>query len=96
MKNFEIDDLYKIIEERIRSEDISSYSYKLFKNPKLLNKKIIEEAREHTKTKNKNQVVWEASDLLYFVTVFLVKRNVKLKDVKKKLKERNKNKKNLK
>ena len=96
MKDFEFEDLYKIIEEKIKSDDSSSYSYKLSNNPKLLNKKIIEEAKELTKTKNKNQVIWESSDLIYFLIVFLVKRQVKLEEIKSKLNERNKNKKKFK
>lgn len=91
MKNkFSLEELYSIINKRIISGDNNSYSFKLYKNPKLLNKKILEEARELTETKNKKQVVWEAADLLYFITVFLVRRKVKFVQVKNKLEERNK------
>lgn len=92
MKNekFSLEELYKIVDRRIKSKDVKSYSFKLYKNPKLLNKKILEEAKELTQAKNKKQVIWEAFDLLYFITVFIVKRMVKLSKVKKKLEERNK------
>ena len=90
MKKFSFDDLYSIIKKRIESKDKSSYSYKLYKNPKMLNKKILEEAKELTKTRNKKQVVWEASDLLYFVMVFLIKRKVSLRRIERMLRERNK------
>jgi|SRR3989344_3657362 len=96
MKDFKFEDLYKLIESRIKSKDKSSYSYQLSDNPKLLYKKILEEAKELTKTKNKNQVIWESSDLIYFLIVFLVKRQVKLEEIKSKLNERNKNKKKFK
>lgn len=89
MKKFDFIDLYRIIERRIKSKNRHSYSYKLYKNPRLLYKKIMEEARELTLTKNKSQVIWEAADLLYFVSVFLVKRKVSLYKVRKKLRERN-------
>jgi len=95
MKKFSLKSLYKIIEKRVESKNINSYSYKLYKNPKLLKKKILEEANELIRTKNRKQVVWEASDLLYFIIVFLVKRGVKLNKIEKKLMERNKNKEKL-
>jgi phosphoribosyl-ATP pyrophosphohydrolase/phosphoribosyl-AMP cyclohydrolase/histidinol dehydrogenase len=87
---FDLKALYKIIGKRIRSESESSYSYKLFKNPKLLNKKILEEANELIRTKNKKQVTWESADLLYFVITFLVKRGVSLEDIELMLERRNK------
>ena len=95
MKKFSLETLSGIIQRRIRTKNRNSYSYKLFKNSKLLNKKILEEARELIKTKNKNQVIWEASDLFYFISVFLVKRQVNLKKVLLKLEERNKKPKKL-
>ena len=94
-EKFNLKTLYKIIEKRINSQDKNSYSYKLYQNPKLLKEKILEEAGELTRTKNKSQVIWEASDLLYFVMVFLVKRDVSLKQIERKLMERNKNKEKL-
>ncbi len=90
MKKFDLEKLYKIIEIRVKNKAKNSYSYKLFKNPRLLNKKILEEANELIKTKNKKQVIWEASDLLYFMLVFLVKRNIKINDILGKLNQRNK------
>lgn len=95
MKQFNLETLYKIIGKRIETKSKDSYSYKLYKNPKLLNKKILEEAEELTKTKNKKQVIWEISDLLYFILVFLIKRKVKLEQIERKLMERNKNKEKL-
>ena len=56
MKKFNLQELEKIIQNRIKSKNKNSYSYNLSKNPKLLNKKIIEEACELTLAKNKNQV----------------------------------------
>ena len=90
MKKFNLEKLYNKLKLRIKSGDENSYTIKLMNNPKLLYKKIREEAGELTESKNKNQVIWEASDLLYFVTVLLVKRDVKFKKVFEKLEERNK------
>ncbi len=95
MKKFNLNTLYEIIEKRIKTKSKDSYSYKLYKNPDLLKKKILEEANELIRTKNKKQVIWETSDLLYFILVFLVKREVKLNKIEKKLKERNKNREKL-
>ena len=91
-ENFDLDSLAEIIQSRIKNKNKDSYTYKLYKNSKLLKRKILEEANELVKTKNKKQVIWEASDLLYFMLVFLAKRQVKLKDVEKKLEQRNINK----
>ena len=85
-----LEGLYKIVNSRIKSKNKNSYTCKLDKNPKRLYKKIREEAVELTKTRNKKQVIWEAADLLYFVTVLLAKRKVKFEEVYKKLEERNK------
>jgi len=82
--------LYQIINKKTRNKEKNSYSYLVYKNPKLLRKKIVEEANELIRTKNKKQAIWETADLLYFITLFLVKRNIKLKDVENKLIERNK------
>jgi phosphoribosyl-ATP pyrophosphohydrolase len=92
MQKFDFEELYRIIRQKILSRNSESYSYRLFKSPKLLYKKILEEAMELTKTKNKKQVVWEASDLIYFMTVFLVKRKVSFSQIKRKLKQRNREK----
>ena len=88
-KKFDFEELYRIIRKRIAGKSQNSYSYKLYINPKLLNRKILEEAKELTLAKNKNQVTWEASDMIYFLTVFLVKRNVNFDSIKSKLMERN-------
>ena len=90
-KKFDLKELYRTIEERAKSRAEDSYSYKLYKNPKLLNKRIIEEANELIRTKNKRQVIWETADLLYFLLAFLVKRKVNLNQIENKLGERNKN-----
>ena len=90
-KIFNLEELYKIINSRIKSKNKNSYTYMLDKSPKMLYKKIREEAIELTKTRNKKQVIWETADLLYFVTVLLAKRKVKFEEVYKKLEERNKN-----
>ena len=88
--NFDINSLYSIVKSRIRSRNIKSYSYIIYKNSKEINKKLIEEAKELIRTRNKKQVVWEASDLLYFLMLFLVKRGVKIKEILRELEKRNK------
>jgi len=90
IKKFNLEELYKIIKNRIKTEDQNSYSYSLYINPRVLNNKIIEEAIELTKTKNRRQVRWESADLIYFLIVFLVKRGIKINDIIDKLEERNK------
>ena len=88
---FTLESLYRVIGEKIKEQNKDSYTFSLCKDSKLLNSKIKEEAAELTLTKNKSQVIWESADLLYFVLVFLAKRQVTLKQIENKLKERNKN-----
>lgn len=63
----------------------ASYTKRLFDDEKLLTAKILEEAEELATAKTKDEVAWEAADLLYFAFTKLVKEGVSLVDVCKNL-----------
>jgi len=74
-------ELETVIIQRKENPDRSSYTSKLVRNPKKIRKKLMEEAVELITTRGKANVVWEAADLLYFTTVFLVNRGVEVGEV---------------
>ncbi|CAG8507273.1 9479_t:CDS:2 [Funneliformis caledonium] len=67
-----------------------SYTSKLFKNPDLLHSKIMEEADELCSAKTKDEIAWEAADLIYFSLVKCVTNGVSLKDIETQLDKRSK------
>ena len=50
----------------------------------------MEEAKELCDAKTKNEVIWEAADLLYFSTVLMTKAGVTVQEVLDELDRRNK------
>ncbi|MBI3334287.1 phosphoribosyl-ATP diphosphatase [Candidatus Pacearchaeota archaeon] len=76
-----LDDLYNKILARIAEGSDKSYTYKLANDPPLLYRKIIEEAGEVITAKTKEDLIWEISDLLYFILVLMAKNAVSLGDI---------------
>ena len=81
--NFNLEALYKKIKSKIESKDENSYTRKLVADKELLKRKLIEEAAEVITSKNKEELVWECSDLLYFLLVYMAEAGVTLEDVYK-------------
>ncbi|OYT27194.1 MAG: phosphoribosyl-ATP diphosphatase [Thermoprotei archaeon ex4572_64] len=77
--------LEEIIEDRIRSKDPSSYTYRLYQEGlEKICKKIGEEAFEvvlAALTNNRDQVIYEVADLTYHVLVLLKVLNLNFKQV---------------
>ena len=63
----------------------NSYTARLFKDQKLLEAKLLEEAQELSEACERRDVADEAADLLYFALVKCVAANVRLTDVEKSL-----------
>ena len=72
---------------KARKEDApeGSYTARLFKNPKLVNAKIKEEADELCAAETKDEIASEAADLLYFALSRCVAADVSLQDIEKSL-----------
>ena len=60
---------------RRKGTETGSYTSLLLKDPSLLRKKLMEEAAEVAFAENLEEVVWEAADLMYFLTVLLEEKN---------------------
>jgi ATP phosphoribosyltransferase len=87
---FSLETLYEIIKQRTNSSNEKSYTKKLINNPGLLKRKIIEEAGEVITANNKEELIWECSDLLYFLLVFMSINNIFLEDIYKENQRRDK------
>lgn len=83
--------LYSTIAERFANPKPGSYTATL--NDKRVREKIMEEAEELTDdAETKEDIIWEAADLLYFVSVLMYKEGVNWQDVYNELDKRHKEK----
>jgi len=71
--------------QRKQEKSKGSYTTRLFNDPKLLEAKIMEEADELCKAQTKEEIAFEAADLLYFALARCVAADVRLEDVERKL-----------
>jgi len=87
-----INDLYTVIEDRRDNPKEGSYTRYLFQKglDKVL-KKIGEEASEviiGAKNNNKEELVYEISDLIYHLLVLMVMKDIEIEDISKELRGR--------
>lgn len=82
--------LYGTIEERFANPRPGSYTATL--DNKRVREKVEEEAEELCEAEGKDEVTWEAADLLYFVSVLMYKEGVSWQDVYDELDRRHKEK----
>ena len=82
--------LYGIISERFANPRPGSYTATL--NDKRVREKVEEESEELCEAEGKDEVIWEAADLLYFVSVLMYKEGVTWQDVYNELDRRHKEK----
>ena len=82
--------LYGTIQERFANPRPGSYTATL--DAKRVREKVEEEAEEICEADGKDEVIWEAADLLYFVSVLMYKENVTWQDVYDELDRRHKEK----
>ena len=80
--------LYKTIRDRFANPAPGSYTATL--DAKRVREKIAEESAELCEAQGFDEVVWEAADLIYFVSVLLQKENVSWSDVLAELDRRHK------
>ncbi|NYZ76028.1 phosphoribosyl-ATP diphosphatase [Candidatus Micrarchaeota archaeon] len=79
-----VDELFSVVLDRKRKPRIGSYTNELLRNEEKLLGKIREESDElieAAELKDKDEVVWEACDLLYHMLVLLAKEDVSLKEI---------------
>ena len=82
--------LYATIADRFANPKPGSYTATL--NDKRVREKVMEEAEELTEAEGKDEVIWEAADLPYFVSVLMYKEGVNWQDVYNELDKRHKEK----
>jgi phosphoribosyl-ATP pyrophosphohydrolase/phosphoribosyl-AMP cyclohydrolase len=90
---FDLDELFSLILDRKVKPKSGSYTNKLLKNQKKLLGKIREESDElieAAELKDKDEVVWEACDLLYHMLVLLARKDISLNDIYTELGKRHK------
>ncbi|TBU45055.1 histidine biosynthesis trifunctional-protein [Dichomitus squalens] len=69
------------LQSRLEAAPEGSYTRRLFEDPALLRSKIMEEADELCRAQTKEEVAFEAADLLYFALTRCVAEGVTLADV---------------
>ena len=87
-----IEDLFKVIEDRIKTKKKNSYTNKLLKSgPKKIAQKFGEEASElivDYLAGSKSRTVEEAVDVIYHLLVLLKSKKIKLKEINKEILKR--------
>lgn len=87
-RSFSLKELHEVIKDRIENPSSASYTSKLTDG--ILKKKIMEEAQELIEARKDEDIIWEAADLLYFLSAMLAKKRIPLDSVFKELKRRRK------
>jgi phosphoribosyl-ATP pyrophosphohydrolase/phosphoribosyl-AMP cyclohydrolase len=85
-KHFSLGELYGVILGRLENPVPGSYTSQL--TGRQLADKFREEAEELLEAEATSDVVWEAADLIYFLTVLLAKKGVPYESILKELKRR--------
>lgn len=83
-----IEELLGVIRARKITPKKESYVCKLLDGKVNVEDKIVEESRELIEAKKKEEIVWEAADLMFFILVYLEKNNIEYKEVLKELERR--------
>ncbi len=80
--------LERTVHARVAEAPEGSYTKRLLDDSELLAAKLIEEAQELAEAKTKEEVAWEAADLIYFASVAMARAGVNFADVEKVLDQR--------
>ena len=89
-QEFDFDLLFDVIKDRINNPKNNSYTSKIAKDERKIKDKIKEESEELANYKDKQNLIWESSDLLYFIFVLMARNNVDISDVRNELWRRRK------
>jgi phosphoribosyl-ATP pyrophosphohydrolase/phosphoribosyl-AMP cyclohydrolase len=88
-EKFDSHNLYSIISKRISKKDEDSYSYRISVNEKKLMEKIHEESLEVINYTDEDNLIWEISDIFYFLHVLMVKKGISIDSIFNELRRRN-------
>lgn len=78
-QRFGLDRLYRVIADRFANPTPGSYTATLDRAE--VREKLLEEAQEVVEAENRDDVIWEAADVLYFLLVLMQKEGVTVDDV---------------
>lgn len=87
-KKFSLYELYDVIKDRFENPKPGSYTATL--THEKVREKILEEANEVVEAEQRDHIIWEAADVLYFLTVLLAKSDITIDDVLTELRRRRK------
>ena len=76
---------FSIIKDRIKNPKENSYTSKIAKDERKIIGKIKEESEELSDYKDKQNLIWEAADLVYLIFVLMAKNNLDISDIKNEL-----------
>ena len=83
-----IQHLEEILVDRKKSAPVGSYTKRLFDDPDLLQKKLLEEVQELVEATDPDHIAAEAADVTYFMMTRCVAAGVSLRDIEKHLDKR--------
>jgi phosphoribosyl-ATP pyrophosphohydrolase/phosphoribosyl-AMP cyclohydrolase len=87
-RDYTLQFLQNIIQERFRNPAPGSYTATL--DDELVREKVMEEAKELCEAKTREEIVWEAADLLYFSVVLMTRSGVTVQEILDELDRRHK------
>ncbi len=87
-REFSLGELYSVVKDRMDNPVPGSYTATL--DADRIRRKLNEECFELVDAKSDEEIVWEAADLLYFTTAYLVKKGIPLEAVWNELRKRRK------
>jgi phosphoribosyl-ATP pyrophosphohydrolase/phosphoribosyl-AMP cyclohydrolase len=85
-KKFSLQELHQVVTDRLEHPRKESYTSSL--SEQRMKEKILEEAQEVVEAQEEEDIIWEAADVLYFLTVLLAKKNITIDDVLHELRRR--------
>jgi phosphoribosyl-ATP pyrophosphohydrolase/phosphoribosyl-AMP cyclohydrolase len=87
-RRYSLEFLQEIIAGRLRDPSPGSYTAAL--DNELVREKVMEEAEELCKAGSRDEIIWEAADLLYFAEVLITRAGVTIEEVLNELDRRHK------
>ncbi|MAG91932.1 phosphoribosyl-ATP diphosphatase [Candidatus Woesearchaeota archaeon] len=89
-RKFSFEELFDAINDRISNPRKESYTSKIAADESKIKAKIREECSELLNYTNKDNLIWEISDLFYFISILMAKKGISLADIKNELWRRRK------
>ncbi|MDD3101680.1 MAG: phosphoribosyl-AMP cyclohydrolase [Patescibacteria group bacterium] len=89
-KYFSLEDVYNIICDRIKNPKADSFVSNLAKNEIKIKGKILEEIDEMINYKDRDNLIWEVADSVFFIMMFMAKHHITIRDIENELWRRRK------